>query len=132
MQFMYGGFHGTCLEYEVVTSTGEDLTCTSDNEHRLVFQMIHGSFGTLGILTRLKFKLIPAKPFVKMTYEKYPDLAGYKAAIWRRFRDRDVDFMDGIIHSPDEYVLSLGDFVDEAPYTNRYDWMKVYYKSTRE
>src|SRR5205823_6572834 len=67
MSFMHGGFHDTCLEYEVVTSTGEVLTCTSDNEHRLVFQMIHGSFGTLGILTRLKFKLIPAKPFVKMT-----------------------------------------------------------------
>jgi hypothetical protein len=29
-------------------------------------------------------------------------------------------------------VLSVGDFVDSAPYTNRYDWMKVYYRSTAE
>src|SRR4029079_7491020 len=43
---------------------------------------------------------------------------------------RDVDFMDGIIHARDKYVLSLGRFVDRAPYTNAYDWMKVYYKST--
>jgi len=29
-------------------------------------------------------------------------------------------------------VLSVGHFVDEAPYTNRYDWMKIYYLSTAE
>src|SRR4051812_48680499 len=40
--------------------------------------------------------------------------------------------MDGIIHSPSELVLSLGHFVDRAPYTSSYDWMKVYYKSTAE
>jgi hypothetical protein len=38
--------------------------------------------------------------------------------------------MDGILHAPDKFVLSLGRFVEEAPYTNRYDWMKVYYQST--
>jgi FAD/FMN-containing dehydrogenase len=132
MSYKYGGFHDTCLEYEVVTSAGEVLTCTPENENGLCFQMIHGSFGTLGILTKLAFRLIPAKPFVKMTYEKYESLADYKAAISRRFRAQDVDFMDGIIHSPREYVLSLGRFVDEAPYTNRYDWMKIYYRSTSE
>jgi FAD/FMN-containing dehydrogenase len=29
-------------------------------------------------------------------------------------------------------VLSLGHFVDQAPYTNSYDWMKIYYLSTRQ
>jgi hypothetical protein len=38
--------------------------------------------------------------------------------------------MDGIIHAPDSHVLSLGRFVDEAPYTSRYDWVKVYYRTT--
>jgi FAD/FMN-containing dehydrogenase len=130
MSFVYGGFHDSCLEYEVVTAKGDVLRCTPSNEHALVFQMIHGSFGTLGVLTKLKFGLVPAKPFVKMTYETHRTLTDYKAAIHRRFVDRDVDFMDGIIHSPDKWVLSLGEFVDEAPYTNAYDWTKVYYQST--
>jgi hypothetical protein len=38
--------------------------------------------------------------------------------------------MDGIIHHPHELVLSLGQFVDQAPYAHSYDWMRVYYKST--
>jgi hypothetical protein len=38
--------------------------------------------------------------------------------------------MDGMIHSLSHLVLSVGDFVDTAPYTNRYDWLKIYYQST--
>jgi FAD/FMN-containing dehydrogenase len=132
MSFARGGFHDTCLEYEVITATGEILSCTPHNEHRLVFEMMHGSFGTLGILSKLVFELVPAKPFVHVTYERYATLAAYQNAIRRRFEARDVDFMDGIIHSPRCYVLSLGKFVDKAPYTHRYDWMKVYYRSTRK
>ena len=134
MSYRFGGMHDSCLEYELVTGTGEVLTCRPEGEHALLFQMIHGSFGTLGLLTKLTFELIPAKPFVKMRYETYPTLGEYQAAIWRVYRGErpDVDFMDGIVHGPDEYVLSLGQFVDEAPYTTRYDWMRIYYLSTKE
>jgi FAD/FMN-containing dehydrogenase len=132
MSFRYGGFHDGCLEYELVTAKGEVLHCTPDNEHRLVFQMIHGSFGTLGILSKLKFRLVPAKRFVHVRYEKYRNLGDYLAAIDRHFKSRDVDFMDGILHAPNELVLSVATFVDHAPYTNRYDWMKVYYLSTAQ
>jgi FAD/FMN-containing dehydrogenase len=132
MSYRYGGFHDTCVEYEVVTARGEVLTCKPDNDHALVFQMVHGSFGTLGIVTKLKFRLVPAKPFVRVDYEKYATLVEYQAAINRHFQTQDVDFMDGIMHKPDELVLCVGRFVDRAPFTNAYDWTKVYYKSTRE
>ncbi len=132
MSYKHGGFHDTCLEYEVITAKGDVLVCTPDNEHALVFQMMHGTFGTLGIIAKLTFRLVPAKKYVKVTYEKYGDLESYKAAIWKHYKARDVDFMDGIIHSPTELVLSVGDFVDEAPYAHRYDWMRVYYLSTKE
>jgi len=131
MSFVHGGFHDTCLEYEVISATGEVLVCTPDNEHRLVFQMMHGTFGTLGIVAKLTFKLVPARPYVKLRYETYASLAAYQAAILGHFKARDIDFMDGIIHSPHCYVLCAGDFVDAAPYTSDYRWMKIYYQSTR-
>ncbi len=130
MSFVHGGFHDTCLEYEVITARGDVLTCRPDNEHALVFQMVHGSFGTLGILSKLTFRLVPAKQYVHVVYEKYGTVTEYRDAIWRHYKARDVDFIDGMIHSPREYVLSVGRFVDEAPYTNRYDWWKLYYRST--
>jgi len=127
MSFVHGGFHDTCLEYEVVAASGEVLTVKPDS---LVFQMMHGSFGTLGILTKLTFKLVPAKPFVKLVYERHTTLAEFQASIARHAGARDIDFMDGIIHSPSLWVLCTGTFVDKAPYTSRYDWVKVYYQST--
>ncbi|MGB5823676.1 MAG: FAD-binding oxidoreductase [Proteocatella sp.] len=130
MSYKFGGFHDSCLEYEVVTAKGDVLICTPDNENQLLFQMLHGTFGTLGIITLLKFRLIPAKSFVKVTYEKYASLEEYKNAIWAHYTKKDIDFMDGIIHSPEEYVLSTGNFVDKAPYTHSYDWMRIYFLST--
>ncbi|MBN1544918.1 FAD-binding oxidoreductase [Candidatus Woesearchaeota archaeon] len=130
MSYRYGGFHDTCLEYEVITAKGEVLTCTPDNRNSLLFQMVHGTFGTLGIISLLKFRLIKAKPFVKVVYEKYRTLDDYRSAIMRHYRAKDVDFMDGIIHSPQEYILSAANFVSKAPYTHSYDWMRIYYKST--
>jgi FAD/FMN-containing dehydrogenase len=132
MSFEHGGFHDTCLAYEVITSDGEVLAATPDNEHGLVFQMMHCSFGTLGVLSKLTFRLVPAKPFVKVSYEHHATLASYRASIERHAALHDIDFMDGIIHASDDLVLSCGTFVDRAPYTHAYDWMRIYYLSTRE
>ncbi|MDY0004364.1 MAG: FAD-binding oxidoreductase [Polyangia bacterium] len=130
MSYRYGGFHDTCLEYEIITAKGDVLVCAPDNQHSLIFQMMHGSFGTVGILARLVFRLTPAKQFVHLRHEQHRSIDGYLDSIWSHFERQDVDFMDGIIHSPGHLSLCVGDFVDEAPYTNRYDWMKIYYQST--
>jgi FAD/FMN-containing dehydrogenase len=131
MSFVRGGFHDTCTELEVVTADGRVLSCTRDNEHALVFDMVHGTFGTLGVVTKLAFELVPAKPYVHVVYETHTTIASYQASIRAHSDTRDVDFIDGIIHSPTCYVLCVGRFVDRAPYTHAYDWVRVYYKSTR-
>jgi FAD/FMN-containing dehydrogenase len=131
MSFKYGGFHDTCLEYEILTARGDVIVARPDGENGLLFQMMHGTFGTLGILSKLTFRLVPAKAFVKVTYERHGRIGAYQDAILRHIESNDVDFMDGMIHSTGELVLCSGHFVDEAPYTNRYDWTKVYYRSTR-
>ena len=132
MSYRHGGFHDTCLEYEIITAKGDVLNCTPNNENRLLFQMVHGTFGTLGIISKLTFRLIPARPFVKVTYEKYDNIEDYKSAIWGHYENKDVDFMDGIIHSPTEHVLSVANFVGDAPYTHNYDWMRIYYLSSKK
>ncbi|HEY8210902.1 MAG TPA: FAD-binding oxidoreductase [Myxococcaceae bacterium] len=129
--FRHGGFHDSCLEYEAITARGEVLTCSADNDHRLLFEMLHGAFGTLGVLSKLTFRLMPAAPYVKVEYEKHATVGSYLESIRRHAEAQDADFMDGIIHSPRELVLSMGRFVDEVPYAHRYDWMRIYPDSTR-
>jgi FAD/FMN-containing dehydrogenase len=129
--FKFGGFHDSCLAYEVITARGEVMHLTPTNEHALEFQMMQCSFGTLGILTKLVFKLMPAQPYVKLEYERHRSVAEYREAILAHSRARDYDFIDGFIHGTDDYVLALGRFVATAPYTHRYDWMRVFYLSTK-
>ena len=78
--FRHGGFHDTCLEYEVITGDGEVLTCSRDDE-RFLFDMLHGSYGTLGVLSRLTFRLVPAKPYVRVEYEHHPDARSFHRAL---------------------------------------------------
>jgi FAD/FMN-containing dehydrogenase len=128
--FRAGGFHDTCLEYEIVTGTGEVMTCSPEQEPFL-FDMIHGSYGTLGVLTKITFRLEPAEPFVHLEYRRFRDAASFHAAALEHCEARDVDFIDGIVHAPDRWVLCLGRFTDSAPRTSSYRWLDVYYRSTR-
>jgi len=94
--------------------------------------MVHGSYGTLAVLTKLKFKLIHARPFVRMENRVFSNFKDYWAFMLERCEAGEDDFIDGIVHGPDRCVACIGNMVDSAPYTNRYDWLKVYYRSTIE
>ncbi|MBU0756667.1 MAG: FAD-binding oxidoreductase [Nanoarchaeota archaeon] len=129
--YRYSGFHDTCLEYEIICTDGRVLKCTPENQNRLIFEMVHGAFGTLGIITKLRFRLMDAKTFVHLKYITCRNLKEYKELIWQHYHKKDIDFMDGIIHSKDQLVLCLGNFIDKVPYISRYGINGPYYKSTK-
>jgi FAD/FMN-containing dehydrogenase len=129
--FRYGGFHDTCLEYEIVTGDGRVLTCSREQDS-LVFEMMHGSYGTLGILTKLTLGLIPAKPYVRMEYRTFTSAEAFLQELREVCGAGDFDFVDGIVHSAVDYVLCLGTLCDSAPYASNYRRTGIYYKSTRE
>lgn len=128
--YRVGGFFDTCRELELVTGAGEVLTCSREREPFL-YDMVHGSYGTLAILTKLTFELAPAQPYVELSYERYRDPGEFFKAMKARCDAGDVEFIDGIVHGPEEFVLCLGRFVAKAPYTSDYRWLDIYYKSTR-
>ena len=129
MSYQYGGFHDSCLEYELVTSAGDVMVCSPEQDPD-VFHMIHGSYGTLAVLTRLTFELIPAKPYVAMRYRTLTSAATFLAAMRTAAEDPSVDFVDGIVHGPGRFVVCLGTFVDQAPYLSDYARSEIFYRST--
>jgi FAD/FMN-containing dehydrogenase len=130
MSYRYGGFHDTCRAYEVVSGAGEVLALSPEHDP-LAFGMVHGSYGTLAILTRLEFDLVPARPYVRLEYRTLPSAEAFYAQMSERCTAGDFDFIDGIAHGPSEWVLCLGRFVDRAPYVSDYRRTEIYYKSTR-
>jgi FAD/FMN-containing dehydrogenase len=129
MSYKTGGFHDSCLAYEIVTGAGEIVRVTPESDPE-AFHMVHGSYGTLAILTELTFKLVPAQPYVHLTYRRFSDFAAFDAEMRARVAAADYDFIDGIAHGPDHLVLCLGRFVAQTPYLSSYRWLDIYYKST--
>ena len=115
--FKYGLFHNICIEYEIVLGNGEIRHCSKDNNQDL-FYGIAGSYGSLGIITLVKLKLIPAKKFVRLSYFPTADFEDNVRST-KRFAESEVDFVDSIIFSKELGVIMAGDLTDEKDDSTR-------------
>ncbi|PIT88220.1 MAG: hypothetical protein COU29_03050 [Candidatus Magasanikbacteria bacterium CG10_big_fil_rev_8_21_14_0_10_36_32] len=129
MSYKYGGFHDSCLEYEIITGDGKIINC-SKTKNSDIFEMIHGSYGTLGLLTKIKFKLYPAKPFVKLSYINFSSFDEFWNFFTNQCHTGNYEFIDAIIHAPDKLVACLGNMITQTPYLSSYEKENVFYKST--
>jgi len=128
--FRYGLPHETVLEMEVLLGSGDVILCTPNNEHRDLFYGLANSYGTLGYILRLKIKGIPVKPFVRLTHIKCHGARDFFTRLANAC-EGSSDFVDGVVFSPSEHVLVLGEFCDEAPYTSDYTYLDIFYQSIR-
>jgi FAD/FMN-containing dehydrogenase len=92
--------------------------------------MLHGSYGTLAILTRITFELVESKPFVALEYRHHRDFSAFAADLRDCCAAGDFDFVDGIVHTPDHLVLCCGRFTGDAPRLSAYRAEGPYYRST--
>jgi FAD/FMN-containing dehydrogenase len=137
MSWRHGGFHDTCRSYEIVSGRGEVLEVSREADPDL-FEAIHGSYGTLGVLTRVELDLVPAGPYVAMTYRHLGSMAELEAALAEVCALDGADdpdrhqLVDAIAFAPDHLVLCLGRFVDRASRPpSDYAGAEIYHRSVR-
>ena len=73
--FRYGLVHETVEEMEILCGDGTIRICRPDNENADLFHAVPNSYGTLGYILRLRVKLLPASPFVRLTHRRFADRA---------------------------------------------------------
>ena len=68
----YGLFQHICISFEVVTANGDLIIASKEKntENQPLFFGIPWSHGTLGFLVAATIRIIPCKPFIRLTY--YP------------------------------------------------------------
>ena len=130
--FRHGLVHDTVTALDVLTADGQIVHCTPDNDHRDLFFGFPNSYGTLGYALSVVAQLVPVKRYVHLEHVHYSDPAAGFAEIARHCAERRLDFLDGTVFAPDEMYLTLGRFVDEAPWTSDYTFERIYYRSIRE
>jgi FAD/FMN-containing dehydrogenase len=128
----YGLVHENVLELDVLTADGRILVCTPDNEHADLFFGFPNSYGTLGYALRVKARATPVKPYVRLEHLPFPTAAAFFTEVERQCRSGDADFIDGTLFAPDRLFLTLGRFVDTAPYASDYTYEHIYYRSIPE
>lgn len=135
--FRNGAPHESVIDFDVLTGDGRVVTVTPDGPHAELFTGFPNSYGTLGYALRLRIELEPVKPFVALEHYLHHSAADAAETICeivqtREHRGRPVDFIDGVVFSRDRVVITVGRFVDEAPYLSDYTRAKIYYKSLEQ
>lgn len=130
--FRHGLVHDTAIALEVLTGDGHIVICRPDNEHRDLFYGFPNSYGTLGYALKLTMRTQPVGKFVHVEHVRFSDAGECFAAIARLGSQQDVDFLDGVVFGADQMVVSVGRFVDEAPYVSDYSFERIYYRSLLE
>ncbi len=128
--FKYGLVHEAVQEMEILLGDGRTVVCTPDNEHKDLFYGFPNSYGTLGYALKLKVKVVPVREFVKLVHLRYTDPKAYFDDL-KRWCDKDINFIDGVIFGRDEMYLTVGTFTDDAPYASDYTYENIYYQSIR-
>lgn len=130
--FRYGFVHETVRELDLLLSFGEVVTCNRSNAHSDLFFGTPNSYGTLGYVLRARIPLVKAAPFVELKHLRFHSPEDCFAAMEKLCLRDQPDFVDGVVFSPSECYLSVGQFVEEAPYTSDYRFMRIYYQSIRQ
>lgn len=109
--FKWGLFHETCIEYEIVLGNG-DCVVASPKKNSDLFFGTAGSYGSLGIITLIKIKLIPAKPFVKLTYHRVNNF-NEAITLSEESVKSNAEFVDGILFSKTFGTIMTGIFSEK-------------------
>ncbi len=111
--FRYGCFHSTCTSYEIITGDGTITNC-SPKKHADLFYGTAGSYGTLGVMTAIELRLIPAKKYVRLTY--FP-VKSFDAAVslMQKEAAKKPDYIDGIMFARDRGVIMVGSLTNQQP-----------------
>ena len=109
--FRWGGFHDTCLEYEIVLGNGE-LVTASRTEHADLFWGMSCAYGSLGIMTQVKIQLVPTTKYVRVRYQATNGHAQAVRAV-QAAAASNVDFVDGILFSPESGAVITGTYTND-------------------
>ncbi|KAI9646425.1 hypothetical protein NHQ30_004417 [Ciborinia camelliae] len=114
--FKYGYFNETVNSVEMVLANGDVITA-SNSQNSDLFRGAAGALGTLGITTQIELQLIPAKRFVRLTYERTSSIGETIEAVKTEIGNPANDYVDGIMFSKEFGVIMTGKLTDDKPDT---------------
>lgn len=107
--YKYGQFNDNCLAYELLLGNG-DIVWATEKENKDLFYGISGSYGTLGLITAVKVKLIPSAPLIRTVFSCTTSYQDTVDTLAQDIKESTADFLDAILFSKDSGVVIKGYF----------------------
>ena len=127
---IHGLFQEVCVEYEVVLGDGQVVCARADNEFADLFYALPWSYGTLGLIVGATLKVIPCKPYVRISYRRFDSCERYTEAFAEAStRKTAAAFVEGLAYSLNKAVIMEADFCAEPSLPNaRFNDIGLWYK----
>ncbi|KAJ6643622.1 Delta(24)-sterol reductase [Pseudolycoriella hygida] len=104
---LYGLFQHICVSYELVLADGSAIKCSKDENSEL-FYAVPWSYGTLGFLTAVEIKIIPASKYIRLKYEPVRGLKSLCQQFDKAASNKNNCFVEALQFSTDEAVIMTG------------------------
>ncbi|CAH1241724.1 DHCR24 [Branchiostoma lanceolatum] len=112
------GFYQEAVEsWDVLLGDGSLVHATKDNEHSDLYHALPWSHGSLGLLVAMELKIIPVKPYLKLTYipvhgqKAYCDMMRDLSGALDKTAKL-PDYLEATVFSKEEAVVMVGNFTD--------------------
>lgn len=110
---IYGLFQHICVSYELVLADGSLIKC-SKHENSDLFYAVPWSYGTLGFLTAVEIKIVPATKYIKLKYEPVRGLNYLCQKFDEAAKNKNNEFVEALQFGLEEAVIMTGVKVHET------------------
>lgn len=109
---LWGQFNDTCLSYEILLGDGSIIHASPD-EHPDLFYGIAGSYGTLGVILSVELKVLPAAPWVQLSYHSFSTISEAVENMSQQHQSsKPPDCIEALVFSKNDTTVVIGQFLN--------------------
>jgi Delta24-sterol reductase len=112
--YLHGFFGHNVIDFDIILGNGEFITNVSQEKEADLYYGIGGTYGTLGTITRVKLKLIPCQPYVKVNYFHYNSFNEFNTNFKDIIDHKKHDFLEAFVNKKNSFTIVAADFIDKV------------------
>ena len=112
--YIHGFFNNNVIDFDIVLGNGDLVRNVSKKNHSDLYYGIGGTYGTMGIITRVKMKLIDCENYVKINYLHYKSFNEFYSDFSLRIKEQKDDFIEAFVNSKNDFTIVCANFVKEV------------------
>ena len=112
--YIHGFFNDNVIDFDIVLGNGEIMENVSKLNNPDLYYGIGGTYGTMGIITRVKTKLIPCEKYVKVNYFHYDSFENFYEEFQIKIKNKNDDFIEAFQNKKEDYTIVAANFISDV------------------